>query len=145
MKMTSGSRRPGGLLTKKTLKQLVDELSSGVLATAVRRGSFIVNDVPGELIIATNENMLATVLNGLMHTAVSNAENSCIRITARVYGNIILVHVLDTRKSDNHAITDMLGEMQPLAEKIGGCVTVCNQREKIITLAFSFLNLPSAA
>lgn len=133
------------IAAKRTLQDLVDRLVTGELAAALQKESFIVNEVPGELVIAADENMLANVLRGLLHTVVSNARNSCIRVAAKVYGDIVLVHVRDTRRADSKTITERLDEIQSLAEKVGGCVTICNQQEEMITLAFSFFNGSRAA
>lgn len=135
----------GKVASKRTLQELVDRLVTGELAAALQKESFIVNEVPGELVIATDENMLTGVLKGLLHTVVSNARNSCIRVAAKVYGDIVLVHVRDTRRANSKTIMEQLGEIQSLAEKVGGCVTVCNQQEEAITLAFSFFNGIKAA
>lgn len=135
----------GKVATRRTLQELVDKLVTGELSAALQKESFIVNEVPGELLIATDENMLAGVLRGLLHTVVSNARNSCIRVAAKVYGDIVLVHVRDTRRANSKTIMEQLGKIQSLAEKVGGCVTVCNQQEETITLAFSFFNGTKAA
>lgn len=143
--MMSETIQERSVAAKRTLQDLVDRLVTGELAAALQKESFIVNEVPGELIIAADENMLAKVLRGLLHTVVSNARNSCIRVAAKVYGDIVLVHIRDTRRADSKTITERLEEIQMLAEKVGGCVTVCNQQEEAITLAFSFFNGIKAA
>ena len=135
----------GKVATRRTLQELVDKLVTGELSAALQKESFIVNEVPGELVIATDENMLAGVLRGLLHTVVSNARNSCIRVAAKVYGDIVLVHVRETRRANSKTIMEQLGKIQSLAEKVRGCVTVCNQQEETITLAFSFFNGTKAA
>jgi len=135
----------GKVTTKRTLQELVDRLVTGELSAVLQKESFIVNEVPGELVIAADEKMLAGVLKGLLHIVVSNAKNSCIRVAAKVYGDIVLVHVRDTRRSDNRTIMQRMEEIQTLAGKVGGCVTVCNQQEEAITLAFSFFNGIKAA
>lgn len=143
--MITETVQPPKTALKRTLQELIDRLVTGELPAVVAKNSFIVNEVPGELLIAADEKMLARVLGNLLHTVVSNAENSCIRVAAKAYGNIVLVHVRDTRRSDNRTIMEHLEQMQPLAEKVGGCVTVCNRQEETITVAFSFLNYPKAA
>lgn len=143
--MMSEAIHEGKIVKKRTLQELVDKLVTGELDAVLQKESFIVNEVPGELVIAADEHMLARVLRGLLHTVVSNARNSCIRVAAKVYGDIVLVHVRDTRRADTKTITERLDEIQLLAEKVGGCVTVCNQQEEAITLAFSFFNGTKAA
>jgi hypothetical protein len=45
----------------------------------------------------------------------------------------------------DHAISAGLHQIQPLAEKLGGCISITNNRIKGTTVAFTFLNLTEAA
>ena len=131
--------------TPKTLDYLVSLLATSVLPTAVRRKSFIVNEVPGEFYISADENMLASVLSSLLHTVVTHTENSCIRIAAKEYGNVILIHVKDSSNFNNYAVASDLQQIQALAKKMGGCVSITSRREENTIIAFSFPNMPHAA
>jgi len=131
--------------TPKTLDYLVSLLATSVLPTAVRRKSFIVNEIPGEFYITADENMLASVLSSLLHTVVTHTENSCIRIAAEECGNIILVHMKDSSNFNNYPVANDLEQIQALAKKMGGCVSVTSRREENTVIAFSFPNMPYAA
>lgn len=130
--------------TVKTLDQLVSMLATSALPAAVRKKSFIVNDVPEKLAISANENMLATVLGTLLHTVVSHADNSCIRIGANVNGNNVLVNVKDS-SNNYYSLAGALEQVQQLAQKMSGYVSVSDRQEKSVTIAFSFPNIPNAA
>lgn len=136
--------QPSLIAAPKTLDCLVSLLATSVLPTAVRRKSFIINEVPHEFFIATDGNMLASILSGLLQTVVTHAENSCIRIAAEGYGNIVLIHLKDSGNFNNRPVANDLQQVQQLAKKIGGCVSISNQREEM-TIAFTFPNLPQAA
>jgi hypothetical protein len=131
--------------TQKTLDHLVSLLTTSVLPTAVRKKSFIVNEVPGELHIVTDENMLASILSSLLHTVVNHTENSCIRIAASGHGNIILVHMKESGNFNNYSVANDLQQIQSLAKKIGGCISISDRRENTTTIAFSFPNIPQSA
>jgi|SRR5882724_10541700 len=132
--------------TKKTLDQLVSLLAAGSLPTAVRRKSFIVNDVPHALSITTDENMLATVLGSILHTVVCHTENSCIRIAANVYDKIVQVSMQDSSNCFNSdVVANELQQVQALAEKMGGYLSMNSKLQKVTSIAFSFPNLPQAA
>ncbi len=133
-----------GLPVSRTLNQLVSRLATGILPEAVRRKSFIINDIPHEFNISIDEKMLSSVLNGLLYTAVTYSENSCIRISARVYGNIILVYVKDTRRFTHHTMSDRLLQLQPLAQKMGGNVSITTHGREVSAIAFSFPNVAAA-
>jgi len=141
------SHHPNSALstTPKTLDYLVGLLATSVLPTAVRRNSFIVNEIPGKFYIATDENMLASVLSSLLHTVVTHTENSCIRIAAKEYGNVILVHMKDSRNFNNYPVANDLQQIQALAKKMGGCVSISSRRDENTIIAFSFPNIPHAA
>ena len=146
MKNQTNPANPVAVSTKKTLDELVSLLAAGYLPTAVRRKSFIINDVPHALSITTDENMLATVLGSILHAVVSHTENSCIRIAANVYDKVVQVSMQDSGNSFNgDAIANELQQVQALAEKMGGYLSMDSKMQKITSIAFSFPNLPQAA
>jgi hypothetical protein len=89
--------------------------------------------------------MLASVISSLLHTVVTHTENSCIRIAAKEYGDIILVHLKDSSNFNNYAVANDLQQIQALAKKMGGCVSITSRREENTIIAFSFPNIPNAA
>ena len=127
------------------LKELISRLVNSALPTAVRRKSFIVNDIPCELYVAGNENILATVLSNLLNTVVSHTENSCVRVSAKVYGGIILVYMKDSGYFNKSIVTCQLQELQLLAKKLGGCISVITRRTEAPSIAFSFPHMAKAA
>lgn len=136
----NGSSEPA----TKTLDQLISLLANSALPTAVQKKSFIVNDVPEKLAITADENMLASVLGSLLHTVVNHADNSCIRIGANVNGNNVLVNVKDS-SNNYYSLADDLRQVQQLAQKMSGYVSVSERHEKSVTITFSFPNIPNAA
>ena len=127
------------------LKELISRLVNSALPTAVRRKSFIVNDIPCELYVAGNENILAAVLSNLLNTVVSHTENSCVRVSAKVYGGITLVYMKDSGYFNKSIVTCQLQELQLLAKKLGGCISVITRRTEAPSIAFSFPHMAKAA
>lgn len=128
------------------LHSIVSRISASSLPSATRKHSFIVNDVPADLQVNTDENMLATIFGSLLHTVISHTENCCIRISAKTFGKVILLHLKETHRLSTPAFTGSLRQVQQLAEKIGGTVSVNNNRGEATTILFSFVNnLPLAA
>jgi len=128
----------------KTLDELINLLATSALPAAVRKKSFIVNDVPEKLAIVADENMLASVLSSLLHTVVNHADNSCIRIGADVQGNNVLVNVKDS-SNNYYSLANDLELVQQLAQKMCGYISVSDRQEKSVTIAFSFPNLANVA
>jgi hypothetical protein len=125
---------------------IVNSISAGSLSSAIRKQSFIVNDVPKGLEVSVNENMLAAVISNLLHTMITHTSNSCIRISARSFGNVILVHVKESHSPGKPVFAGSLREVQQLAGKIGGTVSINSDRSEATMIVFSFVNnVPQAA
>ena len=128
-----------------TLRELAACLSGSFLPLAQQNKSVIINDIPEDLFIDTNTEVVASILGGLLSAVVKNAKESHISISAKLYGNVVLVHVKDYNNINYSLVENKLRSLQPLAEKIGGAVSVTSQRHNVTTFAFSFPNLPLAA
>jgi hypothetical protein len=127
------------------LRELAGSLADTFSRVATRNKNFFLNDIPEDLCIDTDSELVATVMSGLMYAVVRNAKESCIRLSAKTYGNVVLVHVKDCNNSDYCQVETGLKQLMPVAEKMGGCVSVTSQRHKVATFAFTFPNLPMAA
>lgn len=131
--------------TPITLHRLVSLAVGNSMPTAVRRNSFIVNEVPREFQIKTDEKILATVLDSLLSTIISNTKHSCIRIKAKEYEDMIFVSVRDNNSLGNYAVDGNLEEVKLLAKKMNGSVKIESIDDKITTILLSFPNFPKAA
>ncbi len=131
--------------TKKTLDQLVSILAAGSLPAAVHRKSFIVNDVPHALAISADEDMLAAVLGSILEIVINHTENSCIRIAAQVNDKIVNVQMQDNGSFSSNVIENDLKQVQTIASKMGGYLSINTNLKKVTSIAFSFPNLPQAA
>lgn len=124
------------------LHELTAQLVNTFIPTASTNKSFFVNDIPARLPLATNQQMLASVLSGLLSAIVTHAKDSCIRLSAKIYGNVILMQVKDSASSNTYALENEVRKLQPIAEKISGSVSVTSQRKNLTTITFGFVNLP---
>ncbi|MBC7874699.1 MAG: HAMP domain-containing histidine kinase [Ferruginibacter sp.] len=128
-----------------SLHTLVSRLVACVVPATARNKSFMVNDIPAGLSIAANPGLVTAVLSNLFNTVALHSVNSCIRISAKVYSNIILVQVRDHHSANACTIAYSLQPAQPLAEKIGGYLGITSQWKNETTIVFSFPNIPLAA
>lgn len=126
------------------LHEMVSALMKSELPMAVRRKSFFVNDVPSEFYLSIDQQILALVIRGLLHTVVSHTANSCIRISANSYGPIVLMHVKDSNSFNYHGIYEDLLPVQQIAGRMGGFVSITSKREDVTTITFSFPNQSEA-
>jgi hypothetical protein len=128
-----------------SLQQVVSRLVAGSLPAAVRNKSFMINDIPAGMKLVGNTDLIAVVLSNLFNTVATHAENSCIRISAKIYSDVILVQLRDRNCINKLTIANSLQEAQPIAESIGGYIGITSQRKRETTIVFSFPNLPVAA
>lgn len=131
--------------TSKNLHKLIGLVAGNTVAAAVKRNNFIVNDVPANFEIATDENNLAVVLNSLLSTVVSNTQHSCIRIEAKEYEDMMFVCVKDNSGFSNYDIDGNLKQVKLLAKNLNGTVTITNKEEKFTSILLSFPNFPKVA
>ena len=128
-----------------SLHVLVNEIISSVSEKTIRHNSSIVNDIPAGLELVSNTDMVASVVSNLLFTLATYAENSCIRITTKVFNDVILLQLKDQNSVNTYTIANSLQSSQPIAEKIGGYLGVTSQRKNETTIVFSFPNIRAAA
>ena len=135
------TQETGAAPDPKTIHQLVKLLASNARPSALRNNSFIVNEVPVEFRIIADENMLATILSRLLYCLVNHGENSCIRVTAKEYDDIIFVQMKSDHGFDNEAIESDLQQAQSYAKKMNGNIGLSKDDDKITGIIFSFPNM----
>ena len=127
------------------LRDLASKLITTIQPTAARKNSLIINDISPFIMVTNNKNMLATVINTLLALIVSRNSYSCIRLTAKNFSNLVLFYVKDQNKSAKKISSSDIAGLQLLASKVGGCITISNQKESSETLALSFLDMAKVA
>lgn len=124
------------------LHELTTRLIQNLIPKASSNKSFFVNDIPGQLPLRTNQQMFASVLNGLLLAIVTHSKDSCIRLSAKMYGNVVLVKVKNSTQSNTGAVENEVRKLQPIAEKMLGSISVNKHRKNLTTITFGFSNLP---
>jgi hypothetical protein len=127
------------------LHQLVSHVIGQVGGAAVDNKCRLINDVPGEIGIEIDEALMTEALSNLLKLVVTHSANSNIRITAKFFGNVILMHVKDDGNLDYDTVSTKINRLQFMAEKLGGFVGFTSYRNKLTTIAFSFINSAVAA
>lgn len=140
--MSITSIQPDPLKGVWELRPFVSILLNSFRPAAIRHESILVNDIPKDILIDANRELLATVLGELLTSVIGHAKGTCIQVSAKVYTDVILVHIKDHNTVNSIAIKH---DTRLLAERMGGFVDVSSQRQRLTTVAFSFPNLPVAA
>ena len=129
----------------ETLNQLVSRIADNFLPVAVRNNSFFVNEVPSTLTVDHNQSWVSSVVANLFASVVNNAWDTCIRVSAKAYGYVIVMEIQESGAVSSYAMACDLQQVQALAEKIGGTLNISLNNHSTTTIAFSFPNLPLAA
>ena len=88
--------QPSGIPgTNTSVHQVVSQLITSLQPLAVRRNNVLLNDIPRELSVPVDKNMLAYVLTQLVNSAVESTENRCIHIEAIPSGHHTMIRVKD--------------------------------------------------
>lgn len=128
-----------------TLSQLVGRLTGDYLPVAVQNRSFFVNEVPTDMMVDHNRDWIASVISGLLSAVVMHAKDTCIRLSARKYGHVMVLEIQESGCISSYALACGLQDVQNLAAKIGGTLSISIQKSSSTKIAFSFPNLPIAA
>lgn len=122
-----------------SLHKMVDDVIRVSSPVPVHSQHPVVNNVPANLYVNTNEDIVASVLKGLINVVVNNATDGEIYISAKeLFGNTVKVSVKDNNCYNTYAVACGLQKIVPIAEQIGGFLNIINQRQKITTIEFSF-------
>jgi signal transduction histidine kinase len=125
--------------TKTALSTLTGQIIKSLLPFAVRKKSFIINDIPRNIEVAADETSVAQILNNILNAFVTYAGDSCIRISLeQTFGNMVQVNIKDNNSCHPYAIACSMQKIVPMAEKIGAHITITNQRQRITTICFRF-------
>ncbi|MFC0773358.1 hypothetical protein [Terrimonas alba] len=120
---------------------LVNQLAETFMNKAAHRKICLVNEIPVHLHVKTDLQMTTSILNGLLASLVSHAMDTSIRLSAKRYGNVILLQARDTGSLNAMAVESHLQVLQPMAEKLKGSIAITSQRKNTTTITFGFPNL----
>jgi len=128
-----------------TLQRLVNALINVKLESVVRKHSFFINEVQGNLPLNADRNVVANVLDSLIQNVLNETSSSCIRISAKEYSQVLLIHIYDNHEADYGAENVVSDKVRVEANKIGGFVGITRHQKNQTVIAFSFPNVPVAA
>ena len=136
------NQHPGNNIT---LQRLVNALINVKLETVVRKQSFFINEVQDNLPLNADRNVVTNVLECLLQNVLNETKSSCIRISAKEYSQVLLIHIYDNHEADYGAENVVSDQVRVEAKKIGGFVGITRHQKNQTVIAFSFPNVPMAA
>jgi hypothetical protein len=127
---------------KPSLQQITQRLLGIYQPVAIKQKSILINNVPPGLTIEADKIILFKSLGSILHTTSRLSNNTRIKISAKAYHDVVLMHIKDSSTCNSYAVLSEMPHLQLLAGKIGGFIEVTSQRKKETTIAFSFINRP---
>lgn len=121
---------------KISLQELVSELIRSLLPLTIRRHNLVLNEISRDLRVEADENMLAYVLWSLINGAIQSTQNECIHIEAITVGDRLMIQIKDVGTYFHHTISRDYRQVQHVAEKLGGSISIENGKEYGTNAAF---------
>jgi hypothetical protein len=122
-----------------SLHQVVDQLIKTSSHSAVSNTNSVVNNVSPKFHINIKENVIASVIGGMLRAFIANTTESVIYVSAREwYDKMIEVIIRDNNCYNTYAVALGLQDSVRLAESIHGHLDILNQKQKITTISFRF-------
>jgi C4-dicarboxylate-specific signal transduction histidine kinase len=109
-----------------SLHKLVSGLVQTLLPLMTRRNNLVLNEIPRELSVTADENMLAYVLCALINGAIQSNQNECIHIEAVPLEDRLMIRIKDAGAYFYHAIAREYRQVQHVAERLGGSISINN-------------------
>jgi hypothetical protein len=141
MKQTKIKKEP--VAPELSLQHIVQSLVVNYHNAAVSQNSFFVNEVPATLAISADKGTVTDLLGNIFSLVANYCRDTCIKISAKAYHDVIVMHIKDTSAFNNYVLDSELQNLKTGADKIGGFLEVTSQRKKETTIAFSFINQPA--
>jgi hypothetical protein len=110
-----------GRKSSANLNRLVAAVVKDLMPETVVRNSFIINDVPADILFATREDMLCETLKNLLQHVVGSTEKSCIHIFARRNGSAVKLRVYISGSTKFPGVTNQVQELVIAAEDMNTC------------------------
>lgn len=129
---------------KKLLHRTIRKTLSAQIQLAVNKNSLIINDINSKLTTETDEKIVNAVIANILDIMIRHTETNCIRLSAKEYNSEMLVYIDSNKSFDKNCSNANFEQLQLIAEKISGRITVVNYSIGP-SVVFSFLNALTAA
>lgn len=129
--------------SQSDLNGLISALMKAITPKAMDSRSCFINEIPAKLNLITDIKLVSSVLDGILSFAVKHARQSYIRLSAKVYGHILVVNISKPGLFNSSSVQQDVNQLHAMAEKMLGSVSLSLEPRGVSTLSFGFPNLPS--
>lgn len=120
------------------ISELIAEIA--ICIPAVSSGKvFIANDVNPGFHVETEGTYLRAIIRRLLETAVLHSSGSQIKIWAKQFHNLTVLHLKYKDERPEVELQKMIAHLEPFAERMGGCLYLTSHLPNDISIAFTFL------
>jgi hypothetical protein len=120
------------------LYDIIENEIRSSLPYASRSHNLIVNEISPGIFVRKAKDTLINALRELLSTVTKSSKGSYIRISAKRFHNIVLLHIRNYNILDKQKMPYDIGELQKLSAKINGYIGITSQRLNETTIALSF-------
>lgn len=121
------------------LQKLVDLVSESLTPMAVSRGSLLINEVPDNIGMETRADLLAHLIGEVLRVLIRHNDNDCYWLSGKSFSNVVLLHIRGHIRRDSPTLMLCLERLEPLAENLGGCISIQEQENGRSCVSVSFL------
>ena len=123
-----------------SMHELVSGLMQSLMPLTVGRRNLILNEVPRNLRVVGDESMLAYVLWTLMNSVIQSTQDKCIHIEAVKVDQHTMIRISGAGTYFYHSIAREYRQVQHVAQKLGGSISVQNAMDYGMNAAFFISN-----
>jgi hypothetical protein len=121
-----------------SLYDLIDNTIRSSLPFALRSHNLILNEISSGFSVHCDKQTLSEIIRQVLNAIMEFSKSSYIRISAKRYHEIVLIHFKDFNILNKTQVPYKLQPIQPLASSIDGYVGVTSHRQYETTIALSF-------
>lgn len=121
-----------------SLFDLIDNIVRSSLPFALRNHNLILNEISSGFNVHCDKDSLTGIVRGVLDAIMEFSKSSYIRISARRYHEIVLIHFKDFNILNKTQAPYNLQPVQELASKIDGYIGITSFRQYESTIALSF-------
>jgi hypothetical protein len=121
-----------------SLFDLIDNTIRSSLPFALRSHNLILNEISSGFSVHCDKQTLSEIIRQVLNAIMEFSKSSYIRISAKRYHEIVLIHFKDFNILNKTQVPYKLQPIQQLASSIEGYVGVTSYRQYETTIALSF-------
>ncbi|MBS1655347.1 MAG: hypothetical protein JSU05_10915 [Bacteroidetes bacterium] len=122
----------------RNLHELISQLVASFTPAAIRHQSFMINEVPADLEIKKQPDILIGIIGSIIQSVSLLADQACIRITASSFDDCVLLQVQGNNSLDKPAMTTSMNQLRPLSSKIGANIRIVHPDTSATSIALGF-------